>query len=306
MNLKQNYLTENNCYKKGEVLKPAGIMVHSTGCNLPHADQWAERWNTAKPGGTKKCVHAFVDNDGVVQTLPWTMRGWHAGKRAGNDRYIGFEICEDTLEDGQYFAAAYANAVALCALLCRQFDLDPMKAETVICHSEGYQQGVASNHADVMHWFPRHGKSMDGFRRDVQAKLTADTAPVRQPASSYTGVVTANDYLNVRTYGSMEAIVLDQLPRGTQVGIGLVDGTWGNLYGYGWVGLGYVKRISGNALPKNGTVKVNSTLNVRKGPGTDYDKLRSLRNGTAVRIVATYNGWGLLSDGGWVSLSYIR
>ena len=36
-----------------------------------------------------------------------------------------------------------------------------------IDHSEGHKLGIASNHADVAHWFRLHGKSMDAFRADV-------------------------------------------------------------------------------------------------------------------------------------------
>lgn len=48
-------------------------------------------------------------------------------------------------------------------------------AEDIICHSEGYTAGIASNHADVMHWFPLHGVSMDDFRRDVKSRLEDKT-----------------------------------------------------------------------------------------------------------------------------------
>lgn len=34
-------------------------------------------------------------------------------------------------------------------------------------YSEGHTRGIASNHGDVMHWFPRHGKNMDDFRAEV-------------------------------------------------------------------------------------------------------------------------------------------
>ena len=55
-------------------------------------------------------------------------------------------------------------------MLCRRYGLDPLADGVVICHSEGYRRGVASGHADVEHWFPRFGKSMDNFRRDVAAE----------------------------------------------------------------------------------------------------------------------------------------
>jgi cell division septation protein DedD len=54
----------------------------------------------------------------------------------------------------------------------------------VICHSEGYKRGIASNHGDVMHWFPKHGKSMDTFRADV-AKLVKPATTTSPPIPMY-------------------------------------------------------------------------------------------------------------------------
>ena len=58
---------------------------------------------------------------------------------------------------------------------CKQYGLTE---KDILCHSEGYRKGIASNHADVMHWFPKHGKSMDTFRADVQALLSNETCRV--------------------------------------------------------------------------------------------------------------------------------
>jgi hypothetical protein len=96
------------------------------------------------------------------------MRGWHAGGSA-NNTHIGFEICEDGLTDASYFSAVYKEAVELCVYLCKQYNLTE---KDIICHCEGYKLGIASNHGDVMHWFPRHGKSMGTFRADVKAGLS--------------------------------------------------------------------------------------------------------------------------------------
>ncbi len=129
------------------------------------AERWFDLWN--KPGVTK-CVHAFVDDKGVYQYLPWDMRGWHAGGSA-NNTHIGFEICEPKdLNDKEYFQKAWKNAIELAVFLCEEFDLSP---DTIIGHYEGHKKGIASNHADPGHWFPRHGKSMDDFREDVKRAL---------------------------------------------------------------------------------------------------------------------------------------
>lgn len=186
MNLNQLYLTENACYKEGRKIKVKGIMVHSTGADNPYIkryvgpddgklgeNKYGNHWNTNTPGGREVCTHAFIGKlqDGSIatyQTLPWDMRGWHAGG-AANDTHIGFEICEDDLKGDEYFAKVYREAVELCAYLCKEFDLDPLKA--IICHSEGAKLGIASSHSDVMHWFPKHGKNMDIFRLDVAAEM---------------------------------------------------------------------------------------------------------------------------------------
>ncbi len=195
MTLTKKLLTKNACYMGGHYMKPKGIMVHSTGANNPKISRYSDNWNIYHPegrdlgahtfkndgngrclacGGRQVAVHAFIGKTengsiGTCQTLPWDTRGWHSGGDANQD-YIGFEICEDALADATYFNAVYREAVELCAMLCKQYDIAPEKP-FLICHSEGYKLGVASNHSDVMHWFPRFNKSMYTFRADVKKLL---------------------------------------------------------------------------------------------------------------------------------------
>jgi len=203
MNLHKLILTNNACYKAGRTITPKGIMVHSTGANNPNLkryvgpddgllgkNQYNNHWNQDKPDGRQVCVHGFIGKlaDGSIatyQTLPWNHRGWHCGsgsKGSGNDTHISFEICEDGLADASYFSAVYKEAVELCVYLCKQYGLTE---KNIICHSEGATLGIASNHSDVMHWFPKRGKSMDTFRADVgkllvTANATTEAVPPTQ------------------------------------------------------------------------------------------------------------------------------
>lgn len=190
MNLHKLILINNACYKAGKTITPKGIMVHSTGANNPNLkryvgpddgllgkNQYNNHWNQDKPDGRQVCVHAFIGKlaDGSIatyQTLPWNHRGWHAGGSA-NDTHIGIEICEDGLTDAAYFSAVYKEAVELCVYICKQYGLTE---KDIVGHYEGYQKGIASNHGDPKNWFPKHGKSMDTFRADVKAGLTAAEA----------------------------------------------------------------------------------------------------------------------------------
>ena len=184
MNLHKLIFTNNACYKAGRKIAPKGIMVHSTGANNPWLkryvgpddgllgkNQYNNHWN--QPMDREVCVHAFIGKlaDGTVatyQTLPWNHRGWHAGGSA-NDTHISFEICEDDLTDADYLDKVYHEAVDLCVYLCGLYGLTE---QDIICHCEGHDLGIASNHGDVLHWWPKHGKNMDTFRAEVAARLS--------------------------------------------------------------------------------------------------------------------------------------
>jgi len=277
MKLYKLLLTNNACYKAGRTIAVKGIMVHSTGANNPNLKRYVgpddgllgrnlnnNHWNQDRPDGQQKCVHAFIGKlaDGSVatyQTLPWDHRGWHAGG-AANDSHIGFEICEDGLADRAYFDKAYQEAVELCAYLCKEFRLTE---QNIICHSEGARLGIASNHADVMHWFPRHGKSMDTFRAAVKTKLAAGGAsepPKPSQSFAHTYTVQRGDTLSgiAAKYGTTyQQIAADN-----------------NIKNPNMISVGQILTIktakSGSeqpAAPKN-TIQVGSRVKVKPGART--------------------------------------
>ena len=197
MNLHKLIFVNNPCFIAGKTIIPRGIMVHSTGANNPTlkryvgpddgllgTNRYNNHWNNV--GTRRVCVHGFIGKlaDGTVatyQTLPWNHRAWHcAGK--GNDTHIAFEICEDGLMDRSYFDKVYLEAVELCAHLCKEFHLTE---KNIICHSEGYKQGIASNHGDVLHWFPKFGKTMDTFRAEVKKQLGGVTVADKNTPSTW-------------------------------------------------------------------------------------------------------------------------
>lgn len=240
MNLRKQLLTNNDCYIRGRTIRPRGVMVHSTGANNPNLRRYVapndgllgepslRHWNQS---GVGACVHAMIGKlaDGSVatyQTLPWTMRGWHCGTGtsgiSANNTHISFEICEDGLTDASYFQAVYREAVELTAMLCMEYGLDPLADGVVICHAEGYQRGIASNHADVLHWFPKFGKSMDDFRADVAREMKGE----RELTENEVRAIVRDEYAKIEAEraklpASEWAKVKIQLARAR----GLTDGT---------------------------------------------------------------------------------
>ena len=325
MRLIKCMLTANDCYKAGRTITPKGVMVHSTGANNPLVARYVqpvegqkdEAQLKAEIGGNRNandwnnpgldvCTHAFVGKladggVGTVQTLPWNHRGWHAGTGtsggSANNTHIAFEICEDDLTDEGYFRKVYQEAVELAAMLCKTYNLNPLADGVVICHSEGYQRGVASNHADVMHWFPKFGKSMDTFRADVSKAMTPAQVKPQPPVSGKTYTVVKGDTLSeiAKKYGT----TVDTLAQLN----GIKDP---NL-----IVVGQVLKLPGSTTGFTPyTVKVTVTeLRIRSGPGTDTQAQGFIEPGVYT-IVEEADGpgakrWGKLKSGaGWISLDY--
>ncbi len=191
MNLIQSFLTNNPCYTCGRTITVKGLMLHSVGCPQPSAAVFVRNWNRADYD--RACVHGFIDaNTGdIYQTLPWNRRGWHCGD-AANNTHIGVEMCEPacikytgganfTCSDPATAKAAatrtYNAAVELFAMLCKQFNLDPLADGVIISHREGAARGIASNHADPEHLWNQLGMSytMNTFRAAVKAAMGGST-----------------------------------------------------------------------------------------------------------------------------------
>lgn len=194
MNLKKQLATKNECYIRGDKMKPIGIVVHSTGANNPMLKRYVQpddgllgkniynnSWNNFRPSGRQICCHAFIGKlkNGSIATyqiLPFDTRGWHAGSGkngSANDGYIGFEICEDNTQNEKYARQTYLEAVEFCAYLVKLYP--SIKYGNIIGHYEAGSRGIASRHADPQHWWKKHNLSMEQFRKDVKSKVEPAT-----------------------------------------------------------------------------------------------------------------------------------
>ena len=206
----QCFMTQSTCYKGTRKMEVKGILWHSTGANNPNLKRYVQPddnaanrsellaligknsygndWNHINHQAGLNCWIGKLADGTVttIQTMPWDFRPWGCGsgsKGSCNNGWIQFEICEDGLTDPVYFKKAYEEAVEITAYLCKMFGIDPngtvtmngVKVPTILCHADSHKLGLGSNHGDVNHWFPKHGKSMATARADVAALLKADS-----------------------------------------------------------------------------------------------------------------------------------
>lgn len=205
----QCYMRQSTWYKEAGETTPRGVLWHTTGANNPtikryvqpddndpHRAELLEIIGVNKNGNDwnhidrEAGVHAFVGKlasgeVAAVQTGPWDKKAWGCGsgpKGSCNNGWIQFEICEDSLNDRDYFEAVYREGVELTAYLCQLYGLDPLgtvryngvTVPVILCHQDSYRLGLGGNHADVYPWFNRYGKTMDDVRADVARLMKGD------------------------------------------------------------------------------------------------------------------------------------
>lgn len=184
-----------------------GILWHSTGANNPWLKRYVQPsdndpnkaklldllgvnknhndWNHIERQAGLNCWVGKLADGSVttVQTMPWDYRPWGCGPGvygSCNNGWIQFEICEDGLDDPNYFAKAYKEACEITAYLCDLYNINPhgtvdyygITVPTILCHVDSYRLGLGSGHGDVEHWLPKFGKSMATVRDDVAALLS--------------------------------------------------------------------------------------------------------------------------------------
>lgn len=251
--------TQSTCYKGTRKMTVLGVLWHSTGANNPNLRRYVQPSDTKPAADTyskAKWLEVLGKNtnrndwnhinreaglncwigklaDGTVttvQTMPWDYRPWGCGsgsKGSCNTGWIQFEICEDGLTDKTYFNKVYKEACEITAYLCKMYNIDPngsvtvngVKVPTILCHQDSYKLGMGSNHGDIYHWFPKHGKNMETVRADVAAILKAagGTTTV-QPATqvkTYKVVTPINKYSTSADAAAQKNAKSDKLAAGT-------------------------------------------------------------------------------------------
>ena len=127
--------------------------------------------------------------------------------------------------------------------------------------------------------------------------------------------VTGNS-VNFRQGPGTSYSVIKSLNKGTQVGLISESNGWAKISCNGTVGYissQYLGDINSGGGQEDNTVKENkqvtgSSVNFRKGPGTNYSVITALSKGTKVGVISESNGWAKISYNGtigYISSQYL-
>lgn len=135
-----------------------------------------------------------------------------------------------------------------------------------------------------------------GTAEEMTVTVTADSVNVRKGPGTY--------YDRVGAYEKQTAVPITET---YETG----GYTWGRS-ALGWFRLDYTDyadlKAAQSQFPKEGTV-TGDGVNVRKGPGTDYERVTKKNKGDRVTITEEQDGgsyrWGKMTDGNWICLDYV-
>lgn len=337
----QCMMTQSTCYKGTKKMTVKGVLWHSTGANNPTLRRYVQPDDNAKNRAEllKKIGKNTYNNDWnhiyveaglnawigeladetitTIQTMPWDYRPWGCGsgsKGSCNDGWIQFEICEDSLSNKTYFNKVYKEACELTAYLCTLYKLDPkgyttlngVKVPVILCHADSHNLGLGSGHADVMHWFKKHGKTMNDVRNDVAKLMNVTTT---KPTTS---TATTSELYRVRKSwadaASQKGAFKDknnaiECCKKAGNGYEVYDSKGKVVYPVA------TKPATSTSTFKSYkvTITADDGLNVRKSASTSSAIITALPKGTVVTISKESNGWGYVADKkGWIYLVYTK
>ena len=273
-----------------------GIIAHWTANPGWGANAMANRnyFNTATRYAS---AHYIVDDESIVQCIPDHEVAFHVGAKnykpigegmreddlTPNYFTIGFEMCVNA--DGNW-EQTYLNSVDLARYLLNKYNF------TI--------QDLYRHYDITGKQCPRmmiEEKAWQKFKQDVNAGLSFQIKhPIKQ------GTINTAE-LNVRNGPGIQFLVVDELHQDDAIEIFEQVGNWYRIGPDNWVHKHYVLITF---TQKEGIIEDITGLNVRSGPGMQYDIVEVLPDGTPVVIEDRKGNWYKIGDKKWAYYKLVK
>lgn len=246
----------------------------------------------------------FVDDNSIYQVVEDKDIAWHVGANSyvhnecRNSNSIGIEMC-CFMNNGQLDVSETTenNTLELAAYVCKKYGIT---IDRVLRH---YDVTGKICPAPMVN----NSERWNNFKNKLAVMLgeTVEQPGYVENELNKEMYVNTKAGLNVRTGAGTNYSKVTALPYGTKVVVKQESNGWSKIDN-GWVCSAYLS----NANPNNQTYKtkyvsVNTSLNIRRGAGTIYGVVGSLKNRDKVTVYEENNGWSRIGDSKWVSSQYL-
>ena len=307
MEIKENITTRN--YTKGNNRSIKYIVIHYVGA-VSSAKNNSDYFKSEYRGAS---AHYFVDDNDIYRVVRDEDIAWHCGTRGKyysncrNSNSIGIEMCcynnNGTLDISENIVN---RTIELVKELMAKYNIS---TDNVI------------RHYDVTHKccpapFVNNVNRWNDFKNRLSGIVNTTTMSSNTNTTGYLVQITAN-VLNVRSGPGTNYAINTIVKKNEVYTIVEENNGWGRLKsGAGWISLSYTtKNISGSniSISKSSSnyvlglyiVNTVSGLNVRSGPGTNYEIKKTYSNGTRFDTYEINKEWAR-TPSGWVNLTYCK
>ena len=251
-------------------------------------------------------IGLFVDEDD---------RSWCSSSAANDNRAVTIECASDGFPPFAVNDMVFNALIELCADICLRNSISELKwagDPALIGQTDKQNMTVhrwfANKSCPGEYLYSRMGLIAEKVNEKIQNDQNLD--PAYPDAPFYVRVNIDN--LNIRKEASGEAEVVGTTGKGIFTIVD-TDGDWGRLFsGAGWIWLGndlWVTILESAKKPEFKPIRVRvdiDNLNIRTGPGVQYDTIGVYTGKGVFTIVEVINNWGRLKSGaGWICMDYV-
>lgn len=277
----KNLTTVNRNISSGREIKY--IVIHYTGNKNDTAKANSDYFKSVNRGAS---AHYFVDTTSVYQVVEDKDIAWSVGKNYGSNNLFGIvnnknsisiEMCSN---DGKISDATFANVVELTKKLMATYNIP---INNVVRHFD-----VCSKRCPGWDgWLPGNESIWNKFK----SSLVNNTYRIRKTWTDASSQIGAYSNLNNAIAACKDGYVV-------------FDNNGNVVYTKGTTSTSQsTSTTSTQSVPFNVKIIVDG-LNVRKGAGTSYPIVMTIRDHGTYGIVEVNGSWGKLKSGaGWINIS---
>jgi N-acetylmuramoyl-L-alanine amidase CwlA len=273
-------------------MKPEFIVVHNTANDAPAENEIAYMLRN----NNEVSFHYAIDDKKIIQGIPEDRNAWHAGDGGngnGNRKGIAIEICYSK-SGGERFDNAEKLAAKFIAAKLKEkgWGIDKVKKH------QDFSNKYCPHRTLDMGWERFIGlikEELDPVTTTVITAVKANSVvAIAKDATYYTGGKIPDWVKNKKWIVKSvkgDRAVIDKSADGTNS----INSP---------INVNYLQIANSDFEPFLARVNT-SALNIRKGPGTNYAIVGTIRDKGTYTIVEQKGTWGKLKSGaGWISLNY--
>ena len=295
----------NGAYKVGIKV---GVYYYSTAVNAAEAQSEAQY------------TIALLNNYRNKITLPVAF-DYETGGRLTSKvmKSTGTASCTafcDTIKAAGYTPMVYANYNTLT----KYVDYVTLQSKYKMWLANYTTNGVATTYpGDYYMWQYSSSGKVNGLSKVVDinyifepktaapAQTNASTPAAAAPAPFTAYKAKTTTAVNYRTGPGTSYKVKGTYKKGTSIKVVGLSGKWAKISNGCYVYLKYTAKTGSEPAVKCPyTAKTTTTVNYRSGAGTKYKVKGTYKKGTKVTIKAVKSGWGLMSNGYYIYLKYVK